>query len=57
MQGKKLLLIKELKTDSVLGYYLTGAGEALVVTDDQFEKLKADSYDQTANYMGKTSWY
>ena len=27
----------------MLGYFLTGAGETLVVTDEQFEKLAEDN--------------
>ena len=43
LEGEETLTIKELIADSVLGYFLTAGGETLVVTDDHFEKLKADT--------------
>lgn len=41
--GEEAITIKEIKSDSLLVYYLTGAGMSMVVTDDLFEKLKADA--------------
>lgn len=41
--GIESITIKEIKSDSLLVYYVTGAGMSMVVTDDQFEKMKADA--------------
>ena len=41
--GEETITIKEIKTDSLLAYYLTGGGMTIVVTDEQFEKLRADA--------------
>lgn len=41
--GEEAITIKEIKSDSLLVYYLTGAGMSIIVTDDLFEKLKADA--------------
>ncbi|SDN92818.1 bacitracin transport system permease protein [Psychrobacillus sp. OK028] len=51
--GEERLTVKELIPESVLSYSLTGAGEALVVTDEQFEKLATDSRIQEQTLWSK----
>ena len=41
--GLEIIKVKEIKTASLLAYYLTGGGMTLVVTDDQFDKLRTDA--------------
>lgn len=44
--GEEIITIKEITSDSLLAYYLSGGGMAIVVTDKQFEKLSKDSLIQ-----------
>lgn len=53
LAGEENLSIKELIADSVLGYFLTGGGETLVVTDEKFEKLATDSSIQEQTFWSK----
>lgn len=41
--GEESIMIKKIEADSLLGNTLTGGGEALIVTNKQFEKLAGDS--------------
>jgi bacitracin transport system permease protein len=51
--GEVVLKIKEITADSLLVYYLTGGGMAIVVTDELFEKLSADSMIQQKTFWNK----